>query len=621
MPGLLCFPRALEMQTRHLASEQQLCAHSYIGDLTHLRHASNARVYVSVALLLTALATAFAEPLEPMWMHTYLNGHGDICAAVRPDGDLLLLAGCRSDSLIMFMWLDQAGNLMDTAFVPIPHQYVLGMSFTETGSVLFGSGSTVYLGDSIHVGEVETSGVLRWYMSYRSADTGVISQAFTDVCRTTTGDFVAVGSVNYRMNPACEGRYWVAWMDSLGNIFREQIIDPEPLQYDMFVGVGVAPTGDGGVIVSGAPNDCIQLLKLDANGEVAWMRWHCNGNYYFVHVNRLRMGGESILVTGESHVWGGGTHFFLLNSDSLGNLHWWVAPGTPGVQYPYDLIRSTEGRYLVVGGVYGGVDMGDPFMASLEPSGELHDYVQFETDDNIQATGILQLGDSTLVLAGDGYPSQGFWAARLMADSRVPSPPQPFDLCWPPNGDTLAAPGSALFRWRAARDADPLDTVSYRLDVWSDQDHWNSQPVRDTVCLVPDSAVWRWRGGWLQWQVWAHSSRPDTSVASIETRSLFLVPSSAPQPAEPLPASTALVVYPNPFNATTLLTYRLSHACPVTLRIFDVAGREVTTLVQTNQAAGEHHATWNAEGFSSGTYFVRLQAGEFSQAVKIVLMK
>ena len=87
------------------------------------------------------------------------------------------------------------------------------------------------------------------------------------------------------------------------------------------------------------------------------------------------------------------------------------------------------------------------------------------------------------------------------------------------------------------------------------------------------------------------------------------------------PSSFVLSSYPNPFNATTSLMYRLGYTCPVMFSIFDVTGREVTTLVQSVQPAGEHRAVWNAHGFSSGTYFARLQAGKFSQTAKIVLMK
>jgi hypothetical protein len=79
--------------------------------------------------------------------------------------------------------------------------------------------------------------------------------------------------------------------------------------------------------------------------------------------------------------------------------------------------------------------------------------------------------------------------------------------------------------------------------------------------------------------------------------------------------------YPNPFNAKTILQYTLSTSGPVTVSIYDLAGRKVASLFDGAQNAGEHTLIWDAQAFPSGIYFVRLTAGSQSQDRKIILLK
>ncbi len=67
--------------------------------------------------------------------------------------------------------------------------------------------------------------------------------------------------------------------------------------------------------------------------------------------------------------------------------------------------------------------------------------------------------------------------------------------------------------------------------------------------------------------------------------------------------------YPNPFNPSTTITYSLAEGQHATLRVYDVLGREVATLVEGEQAAGPHTVEFNAVGSASGMYVYRLEAG------------
>jgi photosystem II stability/assembly factor-like uncharacterized protein len=79
--------------------------------------------------------------------------------------------------------------------------------------------------------------------------------------------------------------------------------------------------------------------------------------------------------------------------------------------------------------------------------------------------------------------------------------------------------------------------------------------------------------------------------------------------------------YPNPFNPSTTINYQLAKTGYVKLTVFDLLGREVATLVNENQSAGNHKITFNAQNSTSGMYFYRLTTGNFTQIMKMTLMK
>jgi hypothetical protein len=79
--------------------------------------------------------------------------------------------------------------------------------------------------------------------------------------------------------------------------------------------------------------------------------------------------------------------------------------------------------------------------------------------------------------------------------------------------------------------------------------------------------------------------------------------------------------YPNPFNPETTLEFALPSASNVKLAIYNVQGQEIAVLTEGYHQAGYYNAVWNAEGFSSGIYFFRLDADDYSAIKKCLLLK
>ena len=79
--------------------------------------------------------------------------------------------------------------------------------------------------------------------------------------------------------------------------------------------------------------------------------------------------------------------------------------------------------------------------------------------------------------------------------------------------------------------------------------------------------------------------------------------------------------YPNPFNPTTNIKYQIKNNSFVTLKVYDILGKEIATLVNEKLKPGEYESTFDGSSFSSGIYFYRLTCGDFTQTNRMVLIK
>ncbi|HET6273632.1 MAG TPA: YHYH protein [Bacteroidota bacterium] len=110
-------------------------------------------------------------------------------------------------------------------------------------------------------------------------------------------------------------------------------------------------------------------------------------------------------------------------------------------------------------------------------------------------------------------------------------------------------------------------------------------------------------------------------VAVTESVTVYNPPTSVDEK-NALPHDFALQQnYPNPFNPTTIIKYQLPKSSYVTLKVFDLLGREISVLVDGLKEAGLHEVSLDASQLASGAYFYRLQAGSFIETRKLVLLR
>jgi hypothetical protein len=88
------------------------------------------------------------------------------------------------------------------------------------------------------------------------------------------------------------------------------------------------------------------------------------------------------------------------------------------------------------------------------------------------------------------------------------------------------------------------------------------------------------------------------------------------------PGEFALVQnYPNPFNPSTTIEYYLPRRVYVNLRIYNLLGQTIASLVDEDQFAGEHRVVWRPTKLSSGIYFCQINAGSYTALKKLALLK
>jgi predicted GH43/DUF377 family glycosyl hydrolase len=140
---------------------------------------------------------------------------------------------------------------------------------------------------------------------------------------------------------------------------------------------------------------------------------------------------------------------------------------------------------------------------------------------------------------------------------------------------------------------------------------WDSQFV-SYPRVIPDSAgsifkMW-YVGGAADWDGHiGYATAPVTGIKALH---------------ENLPNGYVLQQnYPNPFNPTTNIEFSIPKSTFVTLKVYNILGEEVATLVSERLVAGQYKYDWDASGLASGVYLYRLQAGEYVEAKKMIVLR
>ena len=220
-------------------------------------------------------------------------------------------------------------------------------------------------------------------------------------------------------------------------------------------------------------------------------------------------------------------------------------------------------------------------------------------------------------------------------------PPSPFDLVYPSNDTTIILTkanflDTLYFAWNQSVDTQPVtymreltgDLPSYiRFIVTSDKDSTTNMykvPYHHIEHYMHEAGVDLISGTWT---VIATDGTYDVSATNGPFKLTIDGAQLKANDSDLIPEEFALYAnYPNPFNPYTTISYDLPEQAQVTLGIYDLLGKKIKTLVNQSQDAGNKIAMWDGTDelgrqVSAGVYLYQIQAGDFSQTRKMVLLK
>ncbi len=212
--------------------------------------------------------------------------------------------------------------------------------------------------------------------------------------------------------------------------------------------------------------------------------------------------------------------------------------------------------------------------------------------------------------------------------------PQEFSLLHPVNGDTMPVPRSVSFSWQRATDPDG-DSIRYTLILSSDAGRsWRDIGSTSDTSLQVENINLFGPGRYL-WTVIAsdaQASTPSSEIFVFVVQRTVAVENALPE----APDQFALYQnYPNPFNPSTSIPFsvggsgfgengsgfKIQGSSRVTLKVYDVLGRAVVTLVNENLLPGSYEVTFDATGLPSGVYYAQLMTRSFVGTKKMMLIR
>jgi arabinogalactan endo-1,4-beta-galactosidase len=156
--------------------------------------------------------------------------------------------------------------------------------------------------------------------------------------------------------------------------------------------------------------------------------------------------------------------------------------------------------------------------------------------------------------------------------------------------------------------------------------------LRDLINIVqniPENkgcGLFYWAPEWISipslGSPWENVTLFDFSGEILNSISVFdSIPSNVRSSDSKFYSYTLYQNYPNPFNSITIINFSIPHESFITLKIFDVLGNEVATLIHGEKVAGDYNVKFSGSDLPSGVYFYRMQSGNYIDTKKLILMK
>jgi hypothetical protein len=440
-----------------------------------------------------------------------------------------------------------------------------------------------------------------WQKIYNLANTD--DEAW-DICQSSDGYFYAVG---YALG--FNSGAFVLKINNYGDTLWKRII-PVGTAY------AVIPTNDGGCVMAGNGGSNAFMIKLSFMGDIVWQKSYVNGS-----IRDIEQTSDGFYVTCGSSFNAPYYKGCAMKTDSTGNLIWLRKYYANGDLFLTNLIKATNGGYVISGTIHEGV--WQSYLLKNDTSG--YTVWQKKYLLNAYATGgrLTQISNSFIIGGNtiDNYTRPYFMRTDL-------------------NGDTLFTKIFQLYNDDEYLNSfNVINSNRYVFSIYSGIPSVDSVArviVTDSIGNILVQKIFTY-GEYARFHtilplnngdiIFAGSAEPpfgqwyDTYI--VRTDSNLNAPPIGIHPvANEIPGSFYLEQnYPNPFNNHTIILYGIPVKSYVKLVIYDILGREISTLVEGHVGVGNYKVVWRSENISSGVYFLKLQSDFVLLTRKMILIK
>jgi len=453
-------------------------------------------------------------------------------------------------------------------------------------------------------------------------------QSGHSVQQTSDGGFFIVGS--YRLVTEDTSFVYLMKTDSDGDTAWTNMFSCDSFMCGHFGEEtsegGYIAVGNAGSSQIGTSTDGIFLIRTDENGDSLWTRNYLGNIYYSGNEVHQTTDGGYIIVGYTELIGYGEDDVLLIKTDSEGDTLWTRTYGTSNMDHGSSVKQTADGGYIISGESnyqYGGF-MPNVYLVKTNSDGDTIWTKQFEYPSGAIGLCVCQTTDGGYIVTGHTY---------TFASDR---PPEILLIKTDANGDTL---------WTRLY-GEEYDLIGYDVEETFDGGFiiggdicpsWHN-PMDIFILKVNSNGDSLWGkilgGDGGDWTRCIRQTQDGGFIISGATESfgpmnlnVWLIRLSAEGAYinEPyLNSPTEFVLFPpfpNPFNQRVSISYKLQAASYMELKVYDITGREVAKLVDGYESAGNHEMTFDAEGLTSGVYFVRLEAGDFIHTQKLLLVK
>ena len=380
--------------------------------------------------------------------------------------------------------------------------------------------------------------------------------------------------------------------------------------YQTFGGSGVdqgycvQQTLDGGYIIAGT-----SLIKTDANGNESWTQTLGEaeaGNC----VQQTSDGGY--IIAGTIYCGTGNDDVYLLKTDANGNEQWSRTFGGDNNDDGWSVQQTTDGGYIIAGRTESFPPYFDVYLIKTDTNGNEQWTQTFGESSDAMGFSVQQTSDGGYIIAGDtfGTGNDGVYLIKTDANGNE-SWSQIFGGSF---GRSVqqTSDGGYVIVGNGGVGVYLIKTDTNGNESWSQT--FGGSGVDQGYCVQQTSD-----GGYIiagETNSYGAGSY-DVYLIRLDAEGALVEDFGKNQPL----TFSLHPPYPNPFNDTACLEMQIPVSGNLRLSVYDITGGEVERLIEGRFTSGRHKVSWDAEGMSSGVYFVRLEAGNFVQTRKILLIK